>query len=128
MDFGSMLEARWKVFGGQSQIKNQCVLGRFLEAYVNIGGAASKLRVGCEGAARGVATCVLSAAEAPKERRHHKNENGQNNEHHSKLSDTALGRWAGEFRSTNMTPEHYSGQALRHQHGFKTVGILCATR
>ena len=61
MDFGRILEAKWKVLVAKILSKIDVFLGRFSEGYLNIDGAAS-------GAATGAASGVLSAADAPGER------------------------------------------------------------
>ena len=61
MDFGRILEAKWRVFGGQNPLKNRCFFG-------SVFGGLLKHRRGCEEAAGGAAPGVLSAADAPGER------------------------------------------------------------
>ncbi len=48
MDFGRILDAKFKIVVANIVSKIIVFLDRFLEAYVNIGGAASRLRLDCE--------------------------------------------------------------------------------
>ena len=104
-DFGNQMDCFW---WQQSYQKSMFSLGRFWEAYVNIDGAASRLRVSCEG---GCDLCTfggrcplgaplyqrLQYYNTPKHHLHIGNKTMQ------LLWRHALGRWPGEF-STSVRP------------------------